>query len=327
MLWLMPMCLSAQAQRENFANPRFSGETLSVNVDVVDVFFNVKSHDKFVENLTKHDFTIYENGRKQTIRYFSAETHAPLSLGLLIDTSDSEKPVLQREHEVAKQFLDQVLTAGDEGLVVTFDSNIDLKRDFTGDHEELLQAISMAKREFSSRHPELDSGPMPKLRSTALYDSITAVARKRFARRNGRKAMIIITDGQDMGSKTSGTQAIDAALRSDTICYVLLVGDSRYMGSTGYQGIQRMERLSQETGGRMIEVHKDMKRLEKSLLEIAKELRHHYSIGYTPTDRDYDGEYRTISIRSAHGYNIQSRRGYFAVRHQKPEEHRLEASN
>ena len=326
-LWLTPVCLTAQPQRENFTVPRFSGETLSVNVDVVDVFFNVKERDKFVENLDKDDFSIYENGRKQTIRYFSAETHAPLSLGLLIDTSDSEKPVLQREHDVAKQFLDQVLTTGDEGLIVTFDSNIDLKRDFTADHDELLQAISLAKREFSRRNPDLDSGPMPKLRSTALYDSIAAVARKRFARRSGRKAMIIITDGQDMGSATSGKQAIEAALRSDTICYVLLVADSRYMGSTGYQGVARMERLSRESGGRMIEVEKDMKRLEKSLLEIAKELRHHYSIGYTPENRNYEGEYRTIDIRSAQGYKIQSRRGYFAVRPRKPEGHRLEASN
>ena len=286
---------------------------MSVDVDVVDVFFNVKQKNKFVENLTKDDFELKENNKKQDIRYFSAETHAPLSLGMLIDTSDSEAPVLQREHEVAKRFLDKVLVEGDEGLIVSFDSYVDLKQEFTGDHSLLLNAISLARKENSQRDKGIDPGPMPKMRSTALYDSIAGAARYRFADRLGRKAMIIITDGQDMGSRNSAKEAIDAALKSNTICYVLLVGDKNYMATADYVGAKSMNYLANETGGRMILMDHKLKNLEQSLLDIAAELRHHYSIGYTPQDRSHRGDYRKISIRSRHGYKVQSRRGYFAT--------------
>jgi VWFA-related protein len=309
---LFPLTASSQAPT-SVPTHSFVGETMSVDVDVVDVFFNVKQKNKFVENLTKDDFELKENNRKQEIRYFSAETHAPLSLGMLIDTSDSEAPVLQREHEVAKRFLDKVLVDGDEGLIVSFDSFVDLKQEFTGDHSLLVNAISMARKENSQRTKEIDPGAMPKLRSTALYDSIAGAARYRFADRLGRKAMIIITDGQDMGSRNSAQEAIEAALKSNTICYVLLVGDKNYMATADYVGPKRMSYLANETGGRMILMDHKLKNLEQSLLEIAAELRHHYSIGYTPVDRSNRGDYRKISIRSRHGYKVQSRRGYFAI--------------
>jgi VWFA-related protein len=232
---------------------------------------------------------------------------------MLIDTSDSEAPVLQREHEVAKRFLDKVLTEGDQGLIVSFDSYIDLKQEFTGDQSLLLNAISLARKENSHRTSGIDPGPIPKLRSTALYDSIAGAAKHRFAARTGRKAMIIITDGQDMGSRNSAKEAIDAALRSNTICYVLLVGDQNYMATADYVGVKSMDYLANETGGRMILMDHKLKNLEQSLLDIAAELRHHYSIGYSPEDRSRRGEYRRISIRSRHGYKVQSRRGYFAT--------------
>jgi VWFA-related protein len=312
---LFAIALSMQAQPQGTVpSHNFVGETLSVDVDVVDVFFNVKQKDKFVENLSKDEFVLLENNKRQDIRYFSAETHAPLSLGMLIDTSDSESAVLQREQEVARRFLDQVLIEGDQGLIVSFDSYVDLKQEFTGNHDDLLNAISQARKQNSHRMVELDPGPMPKLRSTALYDSIAGAARYRFASRLGRKAMIIITDGQDMGSRNSAKDAIDAALRSNTICYVLLLGDQNYMQSSDYVGVQKMKYLASETGGRMILMDHKLKNLERSLIGIAAELRHHYSIGYTPIDRSHRGDYRRISIRSRRGYQVQSRRGYFATR-------------
>jgi VWFA-related protein len=307
-----PPRTSAQSSN-GIPSHNFVGETLSVEVDVVDVFFNVKQKDKFVENLSKDDFVLTENDRRQNIRYFSAETNAPLSLGMLIDTSDSEAPMLQREHEVAKRFLDQVLTQDDEGMVISFDSYVDLKQEFTGDHAALLEAIGHARKEYSRRTLQIDPGPIPRLRSTALYDSIAGAARYRFAQRLGRKAMIVITDGQDMGSRKSAKDAIEAALKSDTICYVLLVGDRKYMEASEYVGVERMKYLARETGGRMIEMSHDLKNLERSLLAIAAELRHHYSIGYSPEDRSHKGDYRRISIRCRKGYQVQSRRGYYAI--------------
>jgi VWFA-related protein len=311
------LCLPVQSQT-SVPNKSFVGETLTVDVDVVDVFFNVKQKGKFVENLSKEDFVLSENNHRQDIRYFSAETDTPLSLALLIDTSDSEAPALQREHQVAERFLDQVLTDGDQGMVVSFDSYIDLKQEFTGDHDALLNAISHARREYSQRTLQIDPDPIPRLRSTALYDSIAGAAQYRFAQRSGRKAMIIITDGQDMGSRKSAKDAIEAALKSNTMCYVLLVGDKGYMQSTDYSGVQRMKYLANETGGRMIEVTQNLKNLEHSLLDIAAELRHHYSIGYTPNDRSHKGDYRRISIHCRRGYKVQSRRGYYATHEPLP---------
>ena len=311
-LSLLPISLSAQS-KENWAPRRFVGETLSVDVDVVDVYFTVRKHNKFVENLTRNDFEIRENNRKQDIRYFSSESQARLSLGVLIDTSDSESPMLHSEREIARRFFNTVLAPGDEGLVASFDSNIQIRQDFTGDHESLVKAIELSDKNSSERSRSIDPGPMPKDRSTALYDAIVGISEHRFADRRGRNAVIIITDGQDAGSRATAKQAINAALKANAICYVLLVGDKGYMSSTSYVGGERMRYLAGETGGRVVVLDQKLKGLESSLLEIAAELRHHYSIGYSPEDRNADGAYRRLSIRSHHGYQVHSRRGYFYV--------------
>ncbi|MGE5112584.1 MAG: VWA domain-containing protein [Acidobacteriaceae bacterium] len=287
-----------------------------MDVDVVDVYFTVRKHNRFVENLTKDDFEIRENNRKQDIRYFSSESQARLSLGVLIDTSDSESPMLHSEREIARRFFDTVLVSGDEGLVASFDSNIDLKQDFTGDHESLVKAIELSDRNSSQRTRSIDPGSMPNGRSTALYDAIVGISEHRFADRRGRNAVIIITDGQDAGSRATAKEAVNAALKANAICYVLLVGDKGYMSSTTYVGGERMRYLAGETGGRVIVLDQKLKGLENSLQEIASELRHHYSIGYSPENRIADGAYRRISIRTHHGYQVQSRRGYFYLSHE-----------
>lgn len=315
---LLPTSIVAQSQ-QNWTPQRFAGETLSVNVDVVDVYFTVERHNRLVENLTKDDFEIRENDEKQRILYFSSESQAPLSLGVLIDTSDSESPTLHKEREVAKRFFDTVLISGDEGLVASFDNHIQLKQDFTGDHDLLVKAIGTSQRASSRRSPEIDRGPMPQYRSTALYDAIVGVAENRFAERRGRNAMIIVTDGQDQGSRATAQGAAEAALKANSICYVLLVGDKDYMESAHYEGSMRMRYLAGQTGGRVIVLDTKLKGLEKTLLQIAAELRHHYSIGYTPDDRKADGKCRRISIRARHGYKVQSRRGYYFMPHESQE--------
>lgn len=290
---------------------------MSVDVDVVDVYFTVKAHNRLVENLTKDDFEIRENNHKQEIRYFSSESEAPLSLGVLIDTSDSESPTLHREREVAKRFFDTVLIPGDVGLVASFDNQIQLKQDFTDDHSLLVKGIAASDRNSSHRSPEIDRGPIPKFRSTALYDAIVGVAEHRFEDRRGRNAMIIITDGQDQGSRATAHEAVEAALKANAICYVLLVGDKDYMSAPNYEGGARMRYLAAETGGNVIVLDTKLKGLEATLLQIASELRHHYSIGYTPDDRRPDGRYRKISIRARHGYKVRSRQGYYYMPHER----------
>jgi VWFA-related protein len=112
---------------------------------------------------------------------------------------------------------------------------------------------------------------------------------------------------------------VEAALKANSICYVLLVGDKEYMSTPGYEGGDRMRYLSAETGGRLVILDNRLKGLEATLLQIAAELRHHYSIGYTPDDRRADGRYRKISIRTRHGYKVQSRQGYYYMPHESQE--------
>lgn len=263
-------------------------------------------------NLDKEEFLLTENGHEQFVRYFSAESHAPLSLAILVDASSSQRRVLPREFEVARRFLEQVLAPHDKALLVGFDYYVQMQQDFTSSPDLIMRALERSLQGSTTRTAELDPGPQPKARSTALNDAIFGVAEARMAHRGGRKVIIVLTDGQDMQSRRSAHEAIDAALKADTICYVLLLGDNKYTSNNEYVGIERMKRLTRETGGRVINVDADLGNLANSFQQIESELRHHYSVGYQSSDRTHDGRYRTIMIQSKHGFKVQARRGYYA---------------
>ncbi len=289
------------------------GEKIHVDVDLVDVYFNVRQGGRFVHGLEAKDFVVLEDGRPQHIRFFSAEADAPLNLAILIDTSTSQLRVLDRQHEVGKRFLQQVIKHGDEGLVVGFDYYVQLQQDFTSSQDDLVTALGRATHGSTERTLELDPGKLPANRSTALYDAIHGTVSRRMYQRHGRKATIILTDGQDMGSRTSARTAIESALRAETICYVLLVGDPNFMARRDYVGMERMKVLANETGGRMIPIQRDLSNLEESLNVIAAELRNHYTLAYKPPYMS-PTEYRQISIRCKRGYQVQARKGYYAKR-------------
>ena len=286
-------------------------EHMVVSVDVVEVYFNVRAGSQFVPGLPKEEFEVLENGRPEVVRYFSALSEQPLRIGLMIDTSGSQTRVIQAEKEVAGNFLDQVLRDGDQAMLVSFDSGVELKQDFTSSTEKLHEALRRVERASSHSSPELGDMPAPR-RSTALYDSIRLVSSSRMRRVQARKVFIILTDGEDQGSRTTADDAITAALQSDAICYVLLVADSEVSSRKGYQGETKMEELAKSTGGRLIHVRKHLRDLQKRFDEISLELRNHYSIGYTPQDRSSRVEYRRLSVQSKHGFRVQARQGYFA---------------
>jgi VWFA-related protein len=290
-----------------------------VDVDVVNVFFNVRSHDHLVRELTPEEFKLFEDDRPQAIRYFSAESQQPLTLAIMLDSSSSQTTVLNKQLAVGERFLQQVLTRQDEAMVLGFDSRLQVHQEFTHSLDNVIAALARGLQ-GTTGETELESPTIPKERSTALYDGIVAVSRLRMQPRIGHKAMVILTDGQDMGSGHTAKQAIEAAQRSDTICYVLLIGDKNEMASTDYKGIERMRELTNETGGRMVLVGNDAKKLEASFNTISDELRHFYSLAYTPDRKTKNGEYRRISLKSKHNYRLQARKGYFATpREKKPQ--------
>jgi VWFA-related protein len=286
--------------------------TFRKNVNVVNVFFTVKDHHgALVPNLNKDQFQVLENGKPQTIKYFSAESNLPLTLGLLIDSSGSMQRMLEQEKVVAADFLRQVITEKDLAFVISFDINVDLLQDLTSDVHLLRAGLEQAKINIgggSGGIPGLGQGPVPisHPKGTLLYDAVYLASDEILGKQVGRKAMVLLTDGEDEGSKLKLRDAIEAAQKADAICYVLLLHDPQY--PVGYG---EMKDLTEATGGRVIEVNRPDK-IGSAFAQISSELRSQYSIGYTPDDDKRDGTFRKIEIKSKDGYKVQARKGYYA---------------
>src|SRR5712692_6389662 len=298
-------------------------DTLKVNVNVVQLFFNVKDKKGgLIPNLTKGDFEIYEDGKTQTVKYFNAESNLPLTLGIMIDSSGSQRNVLDMEKEVGASFLRQILRDKDEAFVISFDISVDLLQDFTRDVHRLQTALNKAKVNVdytSGGIPGMGGGPVPTHNApgTLLYDAVYLASHDMLAKEVGRKAMILLTDGQDEGSRLRIQDAIEAAQKADSIVYVLLCADRGFYGGFGYFGESDMKKLTEQTGGRVINVGNKLDKLKEAFDQISAELRSQYNIGYTPTNAKQDGSYRKLEIKNKQNYKIQSRSGYYATAHQQ----------
>jgi len=301
--------------------------TLKVNVEVVQLFFNVKDkHGALIPNLAKDNFDVFEDGKQQTIKYFKAESDLPLTLGILIDSSGSQQRVLDMEKEVGASFLENIIRSKDEAFVISFDVDITLLQDFTNSVSRLRHALNEARINTGgvgcSSGPIGPQGPIPcgssGPRGTALYDAVYLASHDELSREVGRKAMVLLTDGEDQGSRLKIKDAIEAAQKADAICYVLLIADRGFYGFGGYFGDSEMKKLTQETGGRVIEVGNKIEKLRKAFDDIAAELRSQYDLGYTPTNANRDGSFRKVEIKSRQGdYKIQARSGYYAIKRQE----------
>jgi len=286
--------------------------TFRKNVNIVNVFFTVKDHHgALVPNLNKDEFDVLENGKPQTIKYFSAETNLPLTLGLLIDSSGSMQRMLDTEKVVAADFLRQVVTEKDLGFVISFDINVDLLQDLTSDVHLLDSGLKQAKINIgggSGGIPGLGQGPVPisNPKGTLLYDAVYLASNEVLSKQVGRKAMVVLTDGVDEGSRLKLRDAVEAAQKADAICYVLLLHDPQFGSGAG-----EMRQLTEATGGRMIEVNNPNK-IGDAFRQISSELRSQYSLGYSPDDAKHDGAFRKIEVKSKNGYKIQARKGYYA---------------
>ena len=300
-----------------------SAETLKVNVNVVQLFFNVKDKKGgLIPNLTKTDFQISEDGKPQTIKYFAAESNLPLTLGILIDSSGSQGRVLDMEKEVGGDFLSQILRDKDLAFVISFDVDVDLLQDFTNSVHTLKSALNSAKINTAGGAgggiPGLGGGTIPTQgtpRGTLLYDAVYLASHDELAQQVGRKAMILLTDGEDQGSKLKIKDAIEAAQKADSIVYVLLCADRGFYGAFGgYSGDREMRKLTEETGGRVIEVGNKFEKLKQGFDQIANELRSQYNVGYSPTNTKLDGTFRKVQVQTNNkDYKVQARNGYYAV--------------
>jgi VWFA-related protein len=329
--WLFPMAWSQLAPSPDAppvstapATPidEQSVATFKLTVNLVDVFFTVKDkNSNLVPHLTKDDCTISEDKQPQTLKSFVAETHQPLTLGILLDTSGSQQQVLPLEQDAGSQFLERVLKSKDEAFLLSFDVNVDLLQDYTNSPRLLARAMSKAEINTAGGNgaagiPGAGGGTIPvhgTPKGTLLYDAVYLASNEKMNQETGRKAMIVLTDGEDQGSRIKINEAIAAAQKSNVIIYTILIADRAFYGDFGYTGYSAMKKMTEETGGRLIDVGNNGKKLEAAFQQIEDELRTQYVASYTPSNTKQDGGFRHISVECrGDGLKVQTRKGYFA---------------
>ncbi|MFZ0662544.1 MAG: VWA domain-containing protein [Acidobacteriaceae bacterium] len=299
--------------------------TFKINSNLVSLFFTARDkHNGLIPTLSRSDCSVFEDKQPQTIKDFSAETNLPLTLGILLDTSGSQETVLSLEQQAGSRFLHQIIRPKDEAFVVTFDVDVDLAQDFTNNVDELTHALDQATINTAGGNgaggiPGIGQGPFPTQgdpKGTLLYDAVAEASKDKLSTETGRKALILLTDGEDLGSVTKPDQAIEDAQKANAIIYVILIADRWGYFNSGmmYTGGMQMRRLADATGGRVIDVGNNGKKLQDAFDQIEAELRTQYLLSYVPTNKDLDGSFRKVSIKcKGDGLKIQARKGYYAI--------------
>jgi VWFA-related protein len=291
--------------------------TIKVDVDLVNVLFSVHNKQNgLVGNLSKDDFTLLEDGKQQDIRYFTRETDLPLTIGLLVDVSLSQRNLIEIERRAAYQFFAKVLRPKDLAFLISFGAEAELLQDYTNSAKLLEHGLDDLK--VNSQVGGLHPGPVPTAttpKGTILYDTVYLASTEQLKGQVGRKAIVVITDGVDQGSHYKIEQAIKAAQLSDAIIYsIYYVDPSAYgYGMFGGYGDGPLKRMAEETGGRVLKVDRHHT-LDDIFKEIQDEMRSQYAIGYVPSNSAKDGSFRKIDIKTHEkDLRVQARKGYYAT--------------
>ena len=288
--------------------------TIKVDVSIVNILCSVRDkNDRLIPNLTQKDFEIFEDGKQQEIKYFARETDLPLTIGLLVDVSKSQESLIGIEKQASHRFFSDILRPKDLAFVISFGSEAELLQDLTGSVDDLRRGLDGLR--LSASPGGLYPGPVPTAgtpRGTILYDAVFLAAEDRLRREVGRKAIVIISDGVDMGSRTTKSGAIEAAHKSDAVIYSIYYADPYYQAFS--DGFGDLKKMSEETGGRALRVSKKNP-LEYIFKDIQEEMRSQYSIGYTSNNPQKDGGFRKIELRAKDkSLKVQARKGYYASR-------------
>lgn len=357
------------------AKPVSTAPTLSVDARLVNLPVVVRDKKgALVQNLTKDDFVLQVDSHPQTIRYFDIDKNLPLTLGLLVDTSLSQRKAIDDERTASSAFLDQMLTQPqDRAFVIQFARSTELLQDLTASRPKLQEALkeldtpgqgssAASDPDDSSNDSNSNGGRRHRGGGTTLYDANFLASDELMSKQKGRKAIIILSDGVDNGSKETIARSIEAAQRSDTVIYAIYFkgeegqnysnqphnGGGRYPGGGGIpgggypggrypgggggypgggggggrgggnpnashvDGKKILERMAEETGGRMFEVSKKQT-FAQIYTQIAEELRSQYRLGYTPDQETASDGYHQVDL-STHKKDlyVQTREGYYS---------------
>lgn len=295
--------------------PPADDQVIKVDVSIVNLYFSVRENrGGYVSNLKQEDFEVYEDGKLQTLKAFSRETDQPLTLGLLVDVSGSQQRLIEDERAASSRFFQQVLRPKDMAFLLSFGVESELLQDLTNSHTLLDKALRTLR--LNAGVPTVTPTTVPRdPRGTVLYEAVWLAANEKMRPEVGRKALVLITDGDDQGSRTKPSEAIEAAQKADSIIYVVLYEDSYYAHQMfGHAGESEMRKLTDETGGRVFRVDRK-NRLSDIYDQLQQELRSQYVIAYSPSNPERDGKFRKIEIRvkDRKDVKVQARKGYYAI--------------
>ncbi|HEV2884629.1 MAG TPA: VWA domain-containing protein [Pyrinomonadaceae bacterium] len=310
--------------------PGESDEVVRVETNLTNLFFTAAdSNKRFISNLTKEDIRVLEDGQPQQIFTFQQNIDLPLSIAILIDTSQSEERTLPDEKAAARSFLEAVMRpARDEAAIVSFTGEVTLEQGFTGNMDRLRQAIDRVEFVPPSgyigggvvvdnrpRTPPISDTNQILAGSTALWDAVWASSNDLLAdsAENTRRAIILLTDGVDTISQVKMHDAVERAQKADALVYAIGIGDSYFGGvDTG-----SLKKIAERTGGRAY-FPRSERELRAAFAQIQRDLREQYLVAYSPSNKARDGSYRKIQIEvvnpefAPQKLKLNYRPGYFA---------------
>jgi VWFA-related protein len=323
-IWTVLLAAAALAQppapSKQPPKPEEADQVIKVEVDLVNLFFSVRDKKGgYIANLSKEDFEVFEDGKAQAVKFFARETDLPLTIGLLVDVSGSMEALIEVERSASYRFFSQVLRKKDMAFIISFGVDSDLLQDYTNSLSLLQRSLGQLRLSagmgggvYTPPTVPVPGGP----RGTVLYDTVWLAAKEKLRGEVGRKAMVVITDGVDQGSRLKIEKAIEEAQKADSIIYAVMFEDPRFTSFHygGFSGEGPMRRMAEETGGRMFRLDRRMT-LPEIYDTIQQEMRSQYAIGYTPTNPARDGSFRRVELRAkSKDLKAQVRKGYYATR-------------
>jgi Ca-activated chloride channel homolog len=308
-------------------NPQESEEVVRVETNLTNIFFTAAdSNKRFVSNLKKEDIRVLEDGQPQEIFTFQQNTDLPLSIAILIDTSRSEERTLPDEKAAARAFLEDVMRPEkDEAAIVSFTGDVTLEQGFTGSLDRLRRAIDRVEFIPPSGYigggvvvgttPPISDTNQMMAGSTAIWDAVWASSNELLSDSadNTRRAIILLTDGDDTISQVKMHEAIERAQKADALIYAIGIGDT-YRGGVDMGSLKK---IAEQTGGRAYFPRSESE-LRSAFAQIQRDLREQYLVAYSPSNKARDGSYRRIQIEIVdpelrrQNLRLNYRPGYFA---------------
>jgi Ca-activated chloride channel family protein len=306
------MTLIAMAATGLWGGSAAPQESIRVDVNLVNVAFSVRdASGKLIDDLTKDDFEVMEDAAPQKIAFFAKSVDVPLTLGLIVDASGSQEHFAKKHEQDLEVFLKDVLGLRDRAFLVGFGNHIRLVSDFSRSGQEIMGAWKIYDKD-TRRFPELGPKEDRDL-GTAFYDSIYYAVSEKLAKENGRRALLLFSDGEDNSSSHDMMTAIETAQSANVLIFAIRYTEKQHgkLTARNQYGIRVMDRISRETGG----LHIDAEKIDPHTYfrQIAEELRTSYELGYYPTNARKDDTFHKVVVRpKPPGLAVRSKTGYFS---------------